>query len=88
MTRPYVLLTQDDCAACERLGRMLAGPLRGQFADRIEVVHRQQDAEAFAALCEASHVRSTPALLNRASGAALRDTGSLGAVRAFLSAAD
>lgn len=78
------MLTQDDCPSCERLKLMLAKPLKGQFESQIEVVHRQQHAEAFFALTERSGVRSTPALIHRASGKVLLNTGGLGEVRGFL----
>ncbi|QFP75214.1 thioredoxin [Deinococcus sp. AJ005] len=81
---PFVMLTQDDCPSCERLKLMLAKPLKGQFESQIEVVHRQQHAEAFFALTERSGVRSTPALIHRASGKVLLNTGGLGEVRGFL----
>lgn len=81
---PFVLLTQDNCPNCERLKLMLDKPLRGQFESQIEVVHRQQQAEAFAALTEKCSVRSTPALIHRASGRVLLNTGSMGEVRSFL----
>lgn len=83
-TAPFVMLTQDDCPNCERLKLMLEKPLRGQFESQIEVVHRQQHAEAFSALTESSGVRSTPALIHRASGKVLLNTGGLGEVRGFL----
>lgn len=81
---PFVLLTQDDCPNCERLKLMLEKPLKGQFDAQIEVLHRQRHPEAFAALTESSGVRSTPALIHRASGKVLLNTGGLGEVRSFL----
>ncbi|GGM16807.1 thioredoxin [Deinococcus aerophilus] len=83
-TAPFVLLTQDHCPSCERLKLMLARPLKGQFDAQIEVVHRQQQPRAFAALTESSGVRSTPALIHRSTGRVLLNTGGLGQVRGFL----
>ncbi|MFC4454784.1 thioredoxin [Deinococcus sonorensis] len=73
--RPFVLLTQDHCPACERLERMLSGPLKGQFTPQIEVVHRQRDPEEFEHLTRLHAVRSTPTLLHRPSAALLHPTG-------------
>ncbi|MFK7602868.1 thioredoxin [Deinococcus sp. SM5_A1] len=81
---PFVMLTQDDCPNCERLKLMLEKPLRGQFESQIEVIHRQQQAEEFAALTKSSGVMATPALIHRASGKVLLTTGGLGEVRGFL----
>lgn len=83
-TRPFVLFTQDQCPQCETLKRMLALPLRGAFDNQIEVLHRQEQPDAFAQLAEAHALARTPALLHRPSGKLLLDTGSLGAVKAFL----
>lgn len=82
--RPFLLLTQDACPGCERLKKMLAGPLKGDFDAQIEVVHRQSAPERFGALTEQFGVRSVPALIRRADGEQVRDAGSLGDVRAFL----
>lgn len=82
--RPFVLLTQDACPGCERLKKMLAGPLKGQFDEKIEVVHRQSDPAHFEALTAQFGVRSAPALIRRADGEQVRDAGSLGEVKAFL----
>ncbi|MDR6217667.1 thioredoxin [Deinococcus soli (ex Cha et al. 2016)] len=82
--RPFVLFTQDQCPQCETLKRMLTLPLRGAFDDQIEVLHRQQNPDAFTALADAHGLARTPALLHRPSGKLLLDTGSLGAVKAFL----
>lgn len=82
--RPFALLTQDDCPSCERLKRMLAGPLRGAFTDRIELIHRQSVPDIFAQLVQAHGVQSVPALIHRPSGAVLRRTDGLGEVRQFL----
>ncbi len=84
--RPFLLLTQDHCSSCERLKKMLAGPLRGQFDDQIEVVHRQTRSAAFEQLATQYSLRSVPALIRRADGAQLRETGGLGLVKEFLSA--
>jgi len=75
--RPFLLLTQGACPGCERLKKMLAGPLRGQFDSHIEVIHRQSAQERFDAL-------SVPALIRVSDGTRAHDPGSLGAVRAFL----
>ncbi|UBV43653.1 thioredoxin [Deinococcus taeanensis] len=82
--RPFVLFTQDQCPQCEMLKRMLALPLRGAFDEQIEVLHRQADPQAFEALADAHALARTPALLHRPTGRLLLDTGSLGAVKAFL----
>lgn len=82
--RPFLLLTQDACPGCERLKKMLAGPLRGQFDSHIEVIHRQSAQERFDALSAHFGVRSVPALIRVSDGTRAHDPGSLGAVRAFL----
>lgn len=82
--RPFVMLTQDACPGCERLKKMLAGPLKGQFGSQIEVVHRQSDPETFEALSTQYGVRSVPALIRLSDQAQVRDPGSLGEVKAFL----
>ena len=86
MTEPrsFVLLTQANCPQCARLELMLEKPLRGQFAQQIERVHRQEHPGDFARLAERHGLRSTPALLHVASGTLLLNTGSLGEVSAFL----
>ena len=84
LTRPFVLLTQNDCPNCERLKMMLAKPLRGQFDDQILTVHRQHDADEFTALTAAHHIQTTPALLHLPSGRVLLNTGGLGEVQRFL----
>ena len=81
--RPFVLLTQDDCPSCERLKKMLAGPLKGQFDGQIEVVHRQHHPEAFSWWAQQHRIQSVPALLRR-DGEVMRGTGGLGEVRGFL----
>lgn len=81
--RPFVLLTQDDCPNCERIKKMLAGPLKGAFAEQIEVVHRQHSTERFAALAQAHQIQSVPALIH-ANGAVLLNTSGLGEVQRFL----
>ncbi|MDR6218248.1 thioredoxin fold domain-containing protein [Deinococcus soli (ex Cha et al. 2016)] len=87
MPEPTVtLLTQDDCPSCERLKRMLAQPLKGQYDARVRTVHRQRDPDAFAALSAQHDVRATPALIHTPSGAALRVPSGLGEVKAFLDA--
>lgn len=83
--RPFVLLTQDDCPNCERLKRMLAGPLKGQFDDQIETVHRQRQPEGFDRWVSHYDLRSVPALIRLADGAQVRETGGLGEVKGFLS---
>ncbi|PTA69649.1 thioredoxin [Deinococcus arcticus] len=82
--RPFVLFTQAQCPACEVLARLLALPLRGAFDGQIEVLHRQERPEAFEALAQTCRLARTPALLHRPSGELLLNTGSLGAVKAFL----
>lgn len=79
-----MLLTQDHCPQCERLERMLAGPLKGQFTARIAVVHRQQHPDEFAALARRYGVRTTPALVHRSSGQTLPGSAGLGEVAGFL----
>lgn len=80
----FVLMTQDNCAGCDRLKLMLDKPLKGEFADRIEPVHRTQHPERFAALADAHHVRSTPALIDTERGEVLSNTTSLMDVKKFL----
>ncbi|MCP2014695.1 glutaredoxin [Deinococcus sp. HSC-46F16] len=82
--QPFVLLTQDHCPQCERLKRMLAGPLRGQFSGQIEIVHRQQHPEEFEHLTREHGLRSTPALIHRPSGQVLPGPTGLGEVQRFL----
>lgn len=82
--RPFLLLTQNGCPACERLERMLSGPLKGQFSWRIEVVHRQQHPAAFQHLAREHGLRSTPALIHRPSGQILPSPTGLGEVQRFL----
>ncbi|GAA5533327.1 thioredoxin [Deinococcus aluminii] len=82
--RPFVLLTQEHCPQCERLERMLAGPLKGQFTGQIEVVHRQQRPAEFEALAQAYGIRATPMLLHRPSGEVLLGPTGLGEVHRFL----
>ncbi len=84
MTRPFVLLTQNDCPNCDRLRMMLTKPLKGQFDEQITTVHRQHDEAEFAALSAAHHIQTTPALLHLASGRVLLNTGGLGEVQRFL----
>lgn len=81
----FALMTQNDCANCERLKLMLDKPLRGQFSDQIETVHRQEQPERFEALTQAHALMRTPALINLESGAVLLDTQSLHEVKRFLS---
>lgn len=82
--RVFVLLTQDNCPKCERLKKMLAGPLKGAFEEQIEVVHRQEQPQTFLTLAQAHHVQSIPILIHRASHNILTSTGSLGEVQQFL----
>jgi hypothetical protein len=82
--RPFILLTQDNCPNCERLKRMLAGPLKGVFDAQIEVIHRQFQAERFMKLVDEYGIQTTPALL-KVGGSVLLNTSSLGDVRTFLS---
>lgn len=82
--RPFVLLTQPHCPQCERLERLLSGPLRGQYAEQIEIVHRGERPDDFTRLAEAHGLRSTPALVHRASGEVLVGTPGLGEVQRFL----
>lgn len=84
--KPFVLLTQDNCPNCDRLKKMLAGPLKSQFHDQIEVIHRQMMPEWFEELTAQHGVRSTPALIRVTDGAQVRDPGSLGEVKGFLQA--
>ncbi|WP_261665207.1 thioredoxin family protein [Deinococcus sp. Marseille-Q6407] len=81
----FILLTQDHCPNCERLRLMLDKPLKGQFNDQIDVVHREQNTAEFEALTTEYGVQSTPALIDRERGAILRNTGGLGEVKNFLS---
>lgn len=81
--RPFVLLTQDACPNCERLKKMLSGPLKGAFDDRIEVIHRQTSAERFSELAQIHRIQSVPALIHT-SGATLLQTSGLGEVQRFL----
>lgn len=81
--RPFLLLTQDDCPNCERLKKMLAGPLKGAFDEQIEVVHRQSNPERFSELAQTHQVQSLPVLVHH-SGAVLLNTSGLGEVQRFL----
>ena len=81
----FVLLTQDNCPNCERLKLMLDKPLKGQFNDQIELVHREERSSDFEALVSEFGVQSTPALIDRERGEVLRNTGGLGEVKNFLS---
>ncbi|TSA87930.1 thioredoxin [Deinococcus detaillensis] len=83
-SKPFVLLTQNDCPNCERLKMMLAKPLKGQFDEQIMTVHRQNDADEFAALTAAHFIQTTPALLHLPSGKVLLQTSGLGEVQRFL----
>lgn len=82
--RPFVLLTQEDCPNCERLKKMLAGPLRGTFDGQIEVVHRQSDPDAFEEQTRLHGLQSVPVLIHRISGAALLGSQGLGEIKRFL----
>lgn len=82
----FALLTQDDCPNCDRLKRMLAQPLKGQYDARVQVIHRQQQPDAFAALTAQHDLRATPALIHTPSGDVLRVPGGLGEVKAFFDA--
>lgn len=84
MEQPFVLLTQDNCPNCEQLKKMLSAPLRGAFDDKIEVLHRQQNPEGFLAVSSQYGAMTTPALIDRRSGALLSNLG-LGEVKRFLS---
>lgn len=84
MIKPFLLLTQDACPNCERLKKMLAGPLRGQFDEQIEMVHRESEPERFIALAEQFELRSVPVLIRRVDGLQLKNHGSLGEVKGFL----
>lgn len=84
MRRPFVLLTQEGCPQCERLERMLAGPLQGKFSERIAVVHRQQHPAEFERLARAHGIRTTPALIHRPSGEVMTPPAGLGEVSRFL----
>ncbi|MFB9993187.1 thioredoxin fold domain-containing protein [Deinococcus oregonensis] len=83
-SRPFVMLTQNDCPQCERLKLMLEKPLRGQFGSQIRAVHRQEQAEEFSILVEQYGIQTTPALLHLPSGRVLLNTGGLGEVKSFL----
>lgn len=80
----FFLLVQDACPECERLKRMLAGPLKGQYDSSITLLHRQDNEDAFQQLAKKHSIRTTPAFINSASGEVLLRTG-LGEVKAFLS---
>lgn len=80
----FVLLTQDNCPNCERLKLMLAKPLRGQFDDQIETLHREERSADFEALAAEYGVQSTPVLIDRERGEVLRNAGGLGEVKNFL----
>lgn len=83
-SRPFVMLTQNDCPQCERLKLMLEKPLRGQFGPQIRAVHREEQAEEFSTLVQQHGIQTTPALLHVASGRVLLNTGGLGEVKSFL----
>ncbi|GAA5504401.1 thioredoxin fold domain-containing protein [Deinococcus antarcticus] len=80
---PFVLLTQNDCPNCERLKKMLSGPLRNAYQGSIRVVHREEQAEEFTTLADLHGIQSVPTLIH-ATGAVLRNTGGLGEVKLFL----
>ena len=82
-----LMLTQDACPDCERLKLMLDKPLRGQFAPLIRPVHRQGQPDEFESVVALYGVQKTPALIDTASGRVLLNTGGLGEVKAFLTAA-
>lgn len=82
-----LMLTQDACPDCERLKLMLDKPLRGQFAPLIRPVHRQGQPDEFESVVALYGVQKTPALIDTVSGRVLLNTGGLGEVKAFLTAA-
>lgn len=81
--KPFILLTQDNCPNCDRFKLMLKGPLKGQFDDQIQTVHRQSHPEQFEALTSQHHIQSVPALID-GRGRVLLNLGGLGEVKAFL----
>lgn len=83
--KPFLLLTQDNCPNCERLKKMLAGPLKGAFDDQIELVHRQSQPEEFGQWVTRYDLQSVPALIRLSDDVRMRDTGGLGEVKGFLS---
>ena len=80
----FILLTQDSCPMCERLKMMLRGPLKGEFDDRIEVVHLQSDEARFQELVAQHGIQKTPTLLHAESGRRLLNDQSLHEVKTFL----
>lgn len=86
MSKRFVMMTQDNCPNCERLKLMLEKPLKGQFSEQIETVHRREQPDRFEALVGEYHLQVTPALIDLQTGKALLNTGGLGEVKAFLSA--
>ncbi len=81
----FVMLTQDACPNCERLKLMLEKPLKGQYTDQIEIVHRREQPERFEALAAQYHLHVTPAVIDLQRERTLTDTSGLGAVKGFLS---
>jgi glutaredoxin len=60
----YVMLTQDNCPNCDRLKLLLAKPMKGEYDDKIEIVHRQQNPDEFLTFVKEYGVASTPVIIN------------------------
>lgn len=81
----FVMLTQDNCPNCERLKLMLDKPLKGQFNEQLETVHRREQTERFEELAQQYQVMATPVLIDLQAERVLTNTSGLGEVKAFLS---
>lgn len=81
----YKMLTQDNCPNCAKLKMMLEKPLKGKFDSVIEVVHRQENPEAFLAAVKENQVSSVPVIIDTETNEVLRDFSSGVKISAFLS---
>lgn len=80
----FILLTKDQCPQCDRLKQMLKVPLKGQYDDQIEVVHKETNLSRFQELVTQYNIKSVPVIIHQ-SGAVLTQTQGLSSVKSFLS---
>ncbi|QIK57138.1 glutaredoxin [Erysipelothrix sp. HDW6A] len=66
------MLTQDNCPKCIALKSFLELGLRNKYQDDIEVVKREEQADAFMDLVQKHKIMATPVLI--AGDAVLADT--------------